>query len=177
MPTVISNRNINKLEDESNKAKKELSHFFSPVDRGSSMPSWYYDRKVREEKEWIEKHERQVKDNLIPEDDILKVKSEMKVRKEKLSEIEESYENAKKQFQEQKDFWAKEYDRLGKIIGDSMPHIDHMFNIENGRKMRLISAQDEALRVKHRNNPVKLWKILGHFLGESTNPETLRPHK
>ena len=169
----MSNRNIHKLEKESAKSKEIISHWFKPVDKGSSMPSWYYKQQVEEEHDWIATAEKQLRDDLVPTERIREVKAELRNRKERHEQILAANRDVKKEISGNaalRDKAAKRFGELAEIIKDSLFTRDEMFN----KPTRLASPRDEAERTQFRNNVIKEYKIIGSILGEDSNPERLR---
>lgn len=170
---------IDKLETESKRSKKNIAHYFKPVDKGSSMPSWYYREQVSEELEWINRAERQLRDDLVPQENKLAINTELKAKKKRLKEITEAKSDVETKImgKDKDKAWAR-HKELGEIIAESMFTRDEMFHRDtHGRKHRTIDAREEAARTPFRNNIIKEYKILGRILGENSNPERLRRGK
>ena len=170
MASTFSNRNIQNLAKESNKSTKNLVHYFKPIDKGSSMPAWYYKAQMEEQEEWLRVNERQLKDGLIPQEKIRDVKEELKKRKDRLNEIRSAFKEVEDIILKDKDKAKKRYDELSAVLEDSYFTRDEMFH----KPSRMVDPRMEAERVSHRNDIVKEWKIIGAVLGETTNPEHLR---
>uniref|UniRef100_A0A6M3LP90 Uncharacterized protein n=1 Tax=viral metagenome TaxID=1070528 RepID=A0A6M3LP90_9ZZZZ len=169
---------IEQLEKESSKSEKNIAHYFKPVDKGSSMPSWYYRSQVEEELEWVKRAERQLKDDLIPQENKLTVKTELKAKKQRLKEISDARNEVEDKILAKgvnKDkAWAR-HKELGELIAESMFTRDEMFHRDpHGKKHRVIDPREEADRTPFRNKLIKEYKILGRILGENSNPERLR---
>ncbi len=169
----MTNRNIHRLEKDSKKSKEAISHWFKDVDKGSSMPSWYYKQQVAEEREWIQVAERQLKDDLVPTERIREIKAELRKRKSRYDQITAAERDVAKEIAGNgalKDKAAKRFEELGGIIENSLYSRDEMFN----KPTRLASPREEAERIRFRNSIIKEYKILGAVLGEDSNPERLR---
>ena len=170
MASTFSNRNIQDLAKESQRAKKNLVHYFSPVDKGSSMPSWYYKVQMDEQEEWLRVNERQLKEGLIPQEKVMLTKEEIAKRKDRLKEIREARRVVEEMILKDKDKSKKRYDELSETLADSYFTRDEMFH----KPSRMVDPRMEAERSRERNDIVKEWKIIGAVLGETTNPEHLR---
>lgn len=166
---MASNQNIQSFIRQANKAKGNVAHFFRPVDKGSSMPSWYYGRQVEEEESWIENAEMQLKRNLVPTEKIERLRAELRARKTRLDEIRKAKKEIKDEILTDPDKAKKRFDKLADIIAESMPTRDEMMH-----KPKLVDPRIEAERLVHRNSLVKEYKLLGHILGEPVNVEALR---
>lgn len=170
---MSSNSGIARFQEEAVKASENVEHFFKPIDKGSSMPSWYYDRQVEEENEWIKNAEKQLADNLIPQDKIIPIKAELQTKKIRFEKIKEAHEDAKELVNKDPDAFVKRRKELADLIKQSMFTRDEMFH----RPARSVDPRHEAERSQLRNGLVKEWKIIGYLLGESTNVEALRKGK
>ena len=166
---MASNNTLASFERKANRAKKEMAHFFQPIDKGSSMPSWYYERQIEEEEEWIKKNRNQLERQLVPPDKIEMLRSELKAREIRLSQIDEAEKTVKDMILADKDKAKKRFDSLAEAIADSMPTRDEMNHVP-----KLIDPRKEAERMPHRDKLVKLYKVYGRILEEPVNVEALR---
>ena len=163
------------LEKEGKKSKKNLAHYFNPIDKGSSKPAWYYSAQIDEEKEWIRRAERELKEQTIPMEKIAELKVQLKVRKDKYEEIMKSKDASEKLVNTDKDKAFKRHTELEEIIKESMFTRDEMhYRDKHGRRHRTVDPREEAERGIHRNHLIKEYTILGRLLGENTNIEALR---
>ena len=166
---MASNENLASFKKKATQAKNEMAHFFQPIDKGSSMPSWYYERHIEEENEWIKRNRNQLDRGLIPPDKIEMLKSELKAREVRLGHINEAEKTVKDLILADKDKAKKRFDRLAEAIAESMPTRDEMNHVP-----KLIDPRKEAERMPHRDKLVKLYKVYGRVLGEYVNVEALR---
>jgi len=166
---------LQELEKASKKSKKELAHFFQPIDKGSSKPSWYYTAQVEEEQDWIRMAERQLKEQLVPTEKIAELKQQLSIRKGKFEKIMLSKDAANSHVKIDKDKAAKRHQELEETIKQSMFSRDEMFHRDqHGQRHRTVDPREEADRGQFRNRLIKEYKVLGRLLGENTNIEQLR---
>ena len=168
--------------------------FFGKIDRnkegeiGSVVPAWAMESHIGELKRGIEQKEAALENHLVPEDSVATVRAEMKREEKKLKEIVDSRPSLTPQ---QVDRVAKEYKELSKSIGDSLFSRSEMLQgtaspHEEAKRMvtpciKVDPELAEACGVKldeegkvSRNGAARIFKIIGKYLGEESNIETLR---
>jgi len=167
--------------------------FFGKVDRKgdritSEYPSWMLDVHVDELRESVAQRERALERGDVAPSEVNYIREALKKEKARLAEIDVA---KPKLTSEQTDKVAKEYDKLGKEIKDSMFSYDEMQKglanpHEEARRMvnPCIKVDFEVARacgvtpnekgLVSRNDAAKIFKISGKFLGENTNVEALR---
>lgn len=186
------------------KPSEDIIFFGSPDRKGKTMegrigseyPAWMKKQQIEEMEESIARKERELKQKLIPYDEVPYAEAELEREKERLYKINQS---KPKLSAVDKDRIAKEYKRLSREVGGSMftrseMKIGTVSAHEEARRMvePIIECQDESLARScnvipingkiSRNQATKIWKICGHALGEggpgeATNVETLRKDK
>ena len=166
---MASNRNLAGFIKKANQTKVNLVHFFNPIDKGSSMPSWYYTAQMEHEEEDIARAQNQLKRNLVPQDKIERLRVELRAKEKRLEKIREAQKKVKTEIMKDKDGAVKRFKQLEADIADSMPTRDEMHH-----KPKLVDPRLEADRLPHRSALIKEYKILGHFLGEYVIVEALR---
>lgn len=154
-------------------SKGNLVHFFKTVDRGSSMPSWYYTAQMEEEQDWIRRAESQLEENLIPAENVRDIKMQLRARKQKYEQIREAWDECKKLVNGDKDRYKARLDELKETIADSLFTRDQMFH----KPTRQIDPRWEADRIPVRNHMIKEAKIIARLLGEEYSTEQLRKTK
>lgn len=172
----MEKKGIAHLRKEAEKSKKNYAHYFQPIDKGSSMPTWYNPAFVMEENTWLTRAKRELDQNLVPQDEILQLKAQIRMREKKVKDILASQMKTEEMIKKNKDAAYNRYKELGDTIADSMFTRDEMFYVDgkHGMRARKISPRDEADREHYRKHLVKEWKIIGKALGEDTNIEGLR---
>ena len=168
--------------------------FFGEIDMNdqtgairSDMPAWFFDVHIDNLREGIERKARGVSLNLYAPDQVLRVKEEIAMERERLKEIEDSRPMLSST---QKDRCFKAYESLRTQIGDTMP-------TRKEAKNGLVSPHEELKRLKTKHISIapeiakacgvhvihgkisgdeanKCFQILGKTLGESINVERLR---
>jgi hypothetical protein len=169
-------KDLTQLKKDADQAKKDYAHYFQSIDRGGTMPTWYNQAHIEEENDWIKRAQKQLEQNLVPQDDILNIKAQLKIREKRLKSVLASRMETEKLILKNKDKSYAEYKELGEKIGNSMFSHDEMHYVsgKHGQRARVISPREEAEREIHRKHLVKKYKILGKVLGEDTNIERLR---
>lgn len=168
--------------------------FFGEIDMNdqtgairSDMPAWFFDVHIENLREGIERKARGVGLNLYAPDQILRVKEEIAMEREKLAEIEKSCPALS---DAQKDRCFRAYESLKAQISDTMP-------TRKEAKNGLVSPHEELKRLKAKHISIapeiakacgvhvvhgkisgdeanKCFQILGKSLGENINIERLR---
>lgn len=164
----------------------------------SEYPAWYFETHIAEMKEGIERKKRELERGIVPQSEVPYMKASLEKEEIRLQEINDS---KPKVTEKEKDNFAKARRHLAKEIRDSMftrtdmlkglasPHeeairmVDPIIKISkevadlaescgvdlnkscNGKKRNGNISRNEASRI---------FKIIGKFLGEPTNVETLR---
>ena len=167
--------------------------FFSEIDMDdkghvtSSMPAWYFEAHIDELKETIGRKERVLERGYIDQDQIFRVREELKIERKQLKGIEDS--KPKLVGRNQDRCWNA-YKSLQDQIKDTMPTRKENFD-------GLVSPQQELKRLKTKHIKIdteiakacgvnvvhgkitgdeanKCYQILGKALGENTYTEKLR---
>ena len=167
--------------------------FFSEIDMNekgnitSSMPAWYFEAHIDELRETIGRKERALERGYVDQDQIFRVREELKVERKQLKGIE----NSKPDLQgRNKDRCWSAYKSLQDQIAETMPTRKENFD-------GLVSPQAELKRLKTKHIKIdteiakacgvnvvhgkvsgdeaaKCYQILGRALGENTYTEKLR---
>lgn len=104
------------------KAKaKDYRSFYGPQDKGSAKPSFCYPQQKKALEEDIKGMERSLKDGYVAETRVLKVKQELRTKKERLDAINQQESDAKKLFKENKDACMQRRNDLAETISAAMP--------------------------------------------------------
>lgn len=160
-------------KEDSVRAREIASHFFSDVDKGSATPSWYYeDTLVAEMKERIDNAERQLSEDLVPQDKKAFVKDQLKRDRYMHDNIMEAKERAMHVIKQDPDKWKKIHSDLEKQISASLFSRDEM-----NHKPRLVNPREEAERMKYRNSQITAYRVIGKLMDLDTNIERLRKGK
>ena len=168
---MASFRNIGKIEKVSKQAEKDLVHYFKPVDKGASMPSWYNETQVDEMQEKVKDIERILRENRVSNpDSIRELKKTLEINKARLKEILSAKAEIEADLNKNKDVAVKRYKELEETIKEYQPTRDEMFN----KPSRVVDPRQFAIVDKFMTNVVRQYKILGRLLGENSNPELLR---
>ena len=194
---------INKpKEDEETEVKEEVQkvqepeskiQFFSEIDMNekgnitSSMPAWYFEAHIDELRETIGRKERALERGYIDQDQIFRVREELKLERKQLKGIEDS---KPKLGGRNKDRCWNAYKSLQDQIAETMPTRKENFD-------GLVSPQAELKRLKTKHIKIdpeiakacgvnvvkghitgdeanKCYQIIGRALGENTYTEKLR---
>ena len=168
--------------------------FFGEVDRHpyskaitSEFPAWYFTSHIEELREDIFRKNEAIRTGMVDRADVFRIEKEIETDERKLSLIEASIPKVS---DARKTDLASDYKKLTKIIAEALPSYDSAKRglvdaHEEVRKMsnpyiKVDTALAEACGVKiqngavSRDGAVKIWKIVGKFLGEPTNVESLR---
>jgi len=155
-------------------SKANVAHFFKPVDKGSAMPSWYNQTHLEELEERVKSKERQLKNDLVPQDKIMRVKTELTAERTRLNEIKSAQTSVQNMVQKDPGKYAKRLEELREEISESYYTRDQMFR---AGKDRSASPRMEAEKMPHRNELIREYKIIARCLDEDPNPERLRKGK
>ncbi len=98
-----------------------IKAFYGPLDKGSAKPSFCYPAQKEALREEVRQMEKALSDGYVAETRVLKVKQDLKVRKERLDKLNEQEANANKLFKENKDACMKRRDELKEIISQGLP--------------------------------------------------------
>jgi hypothetical protein len=171
----MSNR-FEGLKKDAEQSKKNLVHYFQDIDKGSMMPTWYNPSHLEEENDWIRRAKGQMDQNLVPHDDVMRLKAELKLRENKVKKILQSRMETEKRIEKNKDESFSRYKELEEKIKESMPSRDEMFHVDgkHGMRARRVDPRIEAETEIYRKHLVREWKIIGKVIGENTNIERLR---
>ena len=174
--------------------------FFGAVDRkgkkkdgkiSSSLPCWYFPRKVEELEHDVEAKERSLVSGLLHPTAIPQVQFELAREKERLAEIRAAHVHLSGK---EKDEAKAIYDDMGSQISDSMftsyettkgladPHEEArrmkepIINVDTRYKGVLANMGIEVGKGGKisRDDASRVYKILGKSIGENTNTERLR---
>jgi hypothetical protein len=149
--------------------KGGIQSFFGPLDKGSSKPSFCYPNLKDNLKEEIRSMERSLKDGYVAETRVLKVKNDLRIKKERLDKLDEQESNAKKLFRENKDACMKRRDELKEIISEALP------TSKDVEKRRYNAKKIfEAEKTKGLGNLKKEYQILSHLAEEESNTRFLQ---
>ena len=167
--------------------------FFSEIDMNknghitSAMPAWYFDAHIDELKETIGRDERALERGYIEQDQIFRVREELKIKRKQLAGIKASKPELTGANHDR--CW-KAYKSLEEQIKDTMPTRKENFD-------GLVSPQSELKRLKTKHIKIdpmiakacnvkaihgkitgdeanKCYQILGKTMGENTYTEKLR---
>ena len=168
--------------------------FFGEVDRHpytkvvtSEFPAWYFTTHMEELQEAVNRKRAALKAGMVDRADVVRVERELAADEHKMEQIALS---VPKVSDTRKSDLGTEYKRLSKVISEALPSCEAAKRglvdaHEEARRMlgaciKMDPALAEACNVKaasgavSRDGAVKVWKILGKFLGEATNVESLR---
>jgi hypothetical protein len=167
--------------------------FFSEIDMNekgsitSTLPAWYFDAHIEELKEAIGRKERALERGYVDQDQIFRVREELKLERKQLKGIEDSKPKLEGR---NKDRCWNAYKSLQEQIASTLP--TRKENLDG-----LVSPQNELKRMKSKHIKIdpeiakacgvnvvkghisgdeanKCYQILGKALGENTYAEKLR---
>jgi hypothetical protein len=122
MGTSTAGYIIIKGSGDGDKVKKEgYKAFYGPHDKGSAKPSFCYPQQKEALREEIKGMEKALSDGFVAETRVLKVKSDLRMKKERLDQINAQEADAKKIFKENKDVCIARRNELADTISAAMP--------------------------------------------------------
>jgi hypothetical protein len=143
--------------------------FYGPLDKGSAKPSFCYPDMKRALQEEISGMEKSLKDGYVAETRVMKVKEDLRKKRERLSGILEQEENAHKLFKENKDACMKRRDEIAPLIAAGLPSAK---DVEKGRvNPHRILADEKA---KGLGELKREYQVLSHLAGEESNTSFLQ---
>lgn len=95
--------------------------FFRPVDGKSARPAFCYPRRAQMLREEVRSMERTMDSGYVTAERKMMYEQELKKRKKKLVDIEDSFTNAAKVIKEDPDTWMARREELGNAISDGTP--------------------------------------------------------
>uniref|UniRef100_A0A6M3KVL9 Uncharacterized protein n=1 Tax=viral metagenome TaxID=1070528 RepID=A0A6M3KVL9_9ZZZZ len=152
------------------KVKKEgIKSFYGPLDKGSAKPSFCYPVQKEALREEVRQMEKSLNDGYVAPTRVLKVKQDLKVRKERLDKLNEQEANANKLFKDNKDACMKRRDELKEIISQGLPTTK---DVEKRRvNPRRLFEQEKK---KGFGELKKEFQILSHLADEEANTKFLQ---
>jgi len=152
------------------KVKKQgIKAFYGPLDKGSAKPSFCYPTQKEELRKEIDRMERSLSDGYVAENRRLKVRSDIKMKKERLDGIEAQEADARKLFKANEHACIERRNELAEIIKNRMPAAK---DVEKKKVNPHRIYQDEK-----RGGFGKLkqeYQILSHLAGEESNTHFLQ---
>lgn len=143
--------------------------FYGPMDKGSSKPSFCYPAQKEALKEEITSMEKAIKDGYVAETRIMKIKSDLRIKRDRLDKINAQEADAMKLFKENKDAIMKRREDLAVDIAQGMPSFK---DIEKRRYNSHKIAENEK---KKGLGKLKLeYQILSHLAEEESNTRFLQ---
>jgi len=149
--------------------KSGYKSFYGPLDKGSAKPSFCYPRQKESLKEDIKSMEKSLKDGYVAETRVLKVKNDLKMKKERLDKINAQESDAIKLFKENKDACIKRREELKEMIADGMPTAKDV-----SKKRVNPHKQFENEKTKGFGKLKTEYQILSHLADEETNTKFLQ---
>lgn len=107
--------------EKKNSGRWGTRQFFTPVDKGSSKPAFCYPRRTQGLKEEVAQMERNIKEGHIDPEQKMAYELKAKRIKERVSEIEGSFEKAKEIIDKAPDSWKTRMDNLAAEIAERSP--------------------------------------------------------
>ena len=98
--------------------------FFTPVDKGSAKPAFCYPRRTQGLREEVAQMERNIKDGSVDPEQKMSYELKAKRIKERVGEIEGSFEKAKEIIDKAPDAWKTRMDNLAAEITERTPSRD-----------------------------------------------------
>jgi len=149
--------------------KSGIKSFYGPLDKGSAKPSFCYPAQKEALREEVRQMEKSLNDGYVAPTRVLKVKQDLKVRKERLDKLNEQEANANKLFKDNKDACMKRRDELKEIIAQGLPTTK---DVEKRRvNPRRLFEQEKA---KGFGQLKKEFQILSHLADEESNTKYLQ---
>lgn len=174
--------------------------FFGAVDRKdhsvegritSEYPAWYHKPQIDDMKESIRQKEAALEQGRVPLEEIPNMRQQIEREKNRLAQITDS---TPKVNSKQADELSKCYKNLGGEIADRMfTREDMELGVADPHKeveriltpsitvdpdiAKACGVQMDGKGLVTREGAIKIWKIVGAYLGERTNPEILRRNR
>ena len=101
--------------------QRNWRQFFGEVDKGSAKPSFCYPKRKQDLEEEISKMERNLEIGNVGEENRMSYKLKVDKKRERLTKINESEENSKKLFNQDKDAWIERRNKLKEEISSGLP--------------------------------------------------------
>ena len=106
------------------KGRYGTSQFYRSIDKGSSKPAFCYPRRAQTLKEELKTMEKNLDMGHITPERKMAYRQKMKQLESRVGEIDESFDNAKKIIESNKDGWKTRRDNLAEKISDLTPTRD-----------------------------------------------------
>ena len=149
--------------------KGDFRKFYGPLDKGSAKPSFCYPKQKETLREEIRQMERALKDGYVAETRVMKVKQDLRLRKERLDKINEQEADAMKLVKDNKDAIVKRRTELSEVIAQGIP------TAKDVEKRRVNSQRIADNEKKKGLGKLKLeYQILSHALEEESNTAFLQ---
>ena len=97
------------------------SQFFKPVDKGSARPAFCYPKRAENLKEDLRKMEKTLEMGYVTPERKMAFELKTKEVRNRVAQIDESFDNAKKIIETSKDGWKTRLDNLGEEISKMTP--------------------------------------------------------
>ena len=111
-----------KTEDSGKKpTKKDIIRFFTAVDKGSSRPAFCLPTQVERYQEDVDKMEKAISMGQVQPERKLAFEQKYKQKKERLDQLRDNQNNAKKIIKEDPDYWAGRRKELAEEIKAATP--------------------------------------------------------
>ena len=149
--------------------KSGIKSFYGPLDKGSAKPSFCYPAQKEALQEEIKSMEKALKDGYVAETRVLKVKQDLRIKKERLDKINSQEADASKLFKDNKDACMKRRDELKEIIAQGLP------TTKDKEKKRVNPHRLYEDEKKKGLGKLKTeFQILSHLAGEESNTKFLQ---
>jgi hypothetical protein len=150
-------------------SKTGFRSFYGPLDKGSAKPSFCYPAQKEALREEIRSMEKAVSDGFVAETRILKVKADLKMKKDRLDKINAQESDAMKLYKENKDACMKRREEIQAMISDAMP-------TEKDVQRRRVNPH-RVLEMEKKKGLGKLkleYQVLSHLAEEESNTKFLQ---
>lgn len=154
----------NRSENHAEHNPMEVSRFFLPVDKGAARPAFCYSKKREFIKEEMQSMEKNLENGNVASDRRLEYKMRLKQVSDRVDQINESTENAKKIISENPDKWRERREELAQKIADGMPTRKDVKDKRVNPHANLRREKKEGLE-KLKNE----YRIISRALGEESN--------
>lgn len=151
--------------------KFNMQRFYRPVDAGSAKPAFCYPRRRQDLQEEVDRMRRNLDEGNVAQTRKMKYKMQLKEREDRLDQINESFDNAKKVIDEDPDAWNAYRNELAEKISAGLPtrEDERMRRVNPHRRLREEKGGLESMK--------RQYVIVSRALGEESNTSFLQKEK
>jgi hypothetical protein len=149
--------------------KVSYKKFYGPLDKGSAKPSFCYPGAKAALKEEIDSMNRSLERGYVDKEREMVVRSELKTKEKRLSDMNGHESEAKKLFKENEAEWVKRREVLAEEISAGMPSQTDVAKKRANPHRILQNEKGKGLDEKKRE-----YQVLSHLMGEDSNTGILQ---